>query len=288
MTYFRLLGAFEITSSRTCTPRAPKLRSVLALLLVQANRIVPKDTIIEELWGPDPPQRAMAIVQTYVYQLRKIFAEEKLDPPGTPLLETRPPGYLIHAEPGQVDAEVFERLVRQGRELNENGHPHQAAATLSRALGMWAGPAALADVPQGRLLQAHAVHLEDLRISALELRIQIDISLGRHRELVAELRSLTCAHPLHEWFHGQLIAVLSRSGRRGEALQAYQDLRILLSEELGVDPSPAVQRLQQRVLAPAGPGQRPVTDPARTRCGPPRGDAHRESQPAPYLTVPVE
>jgi DNA-binding SARP family transcriptional activator len=252
MTYFRLLGTFEVTSvfnstGRNCTPQAPKLRSVLALLLLQANRVVQIDTIIEELWGPNPPRSAITIVQTYVYQLRKIFAACKLDPPGRTLLATRPTGYLFQTEPGQVDAEVFERLVRRGRDLKEKNQPRQATATLSEALDMWTG-SALADVPQGRLLQAHAVHLEERRINALELRIQADISLGRHRDLIAELKSLTCTHPLNEWFHEQLIAVLNRCGRRGEALQAYQDVRVLLSEELGVDPSPALQRLQRQVL----------------------------------------
>jgi DNA-binding SARP family transcriptional activator len=188
-------------------------------------------------------------VQTYIYHLRKISKAEKLDLPGKPLLATRAPGYLLQTEPGHVDAEIFEQLVQEGRALKEKDKPRQAAATLSRALGMWSGTA-LADVPQGRLLQAHAVHLQELRISALELRIQADMALGKHRELIPELRALTYAHPLHEWFHGQLIAVLSRSGRRSEALQAYQSLRALLSEELGVDPSPALQRLQQHVLAP--------------------------------------
>jgi DNA-binding SARP family transcriptional activator len=211
--------------------------------------------MIEELWGPTPPQSAVTIVQTYIYHLRKIFAAEKLDPPGKPLLATKPPGYLLQAGPEQVDVEVFERLVRQGRDLKDKDHPHQAAAILSQALDMWTGPA-LADVPQGTLLQAHAVHLEERRINALELRIQLDVTLGKHRELIAELRSLTCAHPLNEWFHGQLIAVLTRSGRRGEALQAYEDLRALLSEELGVDPSPALQRLQLQVLSLGGPERR--------------------------------
>jgi DNA-binding SARP family transcriptional activator len=270
MAQFRLLGAFEVTSGRngahSVTPRAPKLRTVLALLLLQANQAVHVDTIIEELWGGNPPQSAITIVQTYIYHLRKLFAAEKIDAAGKPLLVTRLPGYLLHAEPEQVDAGVFERLVGRGRDMKEQDRLQQAAATLSQALGMWTGPA-LADVPQGRLLQAHAVHLEELRINALELRIQADIALGKHRELIAELRSLTCAHPFHEWFHGQLIAMLSRCGRRGEALQAYQSLRVLLSEELGVDPSPALQRLQQRVLMQGGgperylplrPGRKPV------------------------------
>lgn len=254
MVRYKLLGAFEVVGSRNCTPMAPKLRSVLALLLLQANRVVHLDTLIDELWGPDPPKSAVTTVQTYIYHLRKSFVAEQLDPPGRRLIATKQPGYLFHTEPEQVDAEVFERLVRQGRDSMEEGCPRPAAAFLGQALDMWTGPA-LADVPQGDLLHAHAVHLEERRINALELRIQVDISLGRQHQLIPELSSLVCAHPLNEWFHGQLIAALNHAGRRSEALLAYQTLRSLLSEELGVDPSAALQLLQRQVLAPGKPEQ---------------------------------
>ncbi len=249
---YKLLGAFEVVGSRDCTPMAPKLRSVLALLLLQANRVVNQATLIDELWGRDPPQSAATTVQTYIYHLRKTFAAEKLNPPHHRLLATKPPGYLFHTEPEQVDAEVFERLVRQGRDSMEDGHPREAAASLSRALRLWTGPA-LADVPQGNLLHAHAVYLQEQRINALELRIQVNISLGRQRQLIPELSALVCAHPFNEWFHGQLIAALNGAGRRSEALLAYQNLRGLLSQELGVDPSAALQRLQLQVLSVGKP-----------------------------------
>jgi SARP family transcriptional regulator, regulator of embCAB operon len=246
--YFRLLGPFEIVASRNCTPRAPKLRNVLAHLLLHANRIVHFDALIDELWESGPPPSAVTIVQTYIYQLRKEFAAAGLDPPGKRLLITKRPGYLFQAEPEQIDAEVFECLVRQGRALAEKNQPQQAASVLHRALNMWTGQA-LTGVPQGRVLGARAVHLEELRINALHLRIHLDMSLGKHLELIPELRSLTCAHPLNEWFHGQLIMALGRSGRRDEALQAYQSLRTLLREELGVDPLPELQRLQRQIIS---------------------------------------
>src|ERR1700733_2936086 len=247
--HYKLLGAFEVAGSRDCTPAAPKLRSVLALLLSQANRVVHLDTLIDELWGPDPPKSAVTIVQTYIYHLRKIFVAEQLDPVAQRLIATRQPGYLFHTKPEQVDADIFDRLVRHGRDSMEDGYPRPAAASLGQALAMWTGPA-LRAVPQGDLLHAHAVHLEERRINALELRIEVDISLGRQRQLIPELSSLVYTHPLNEWFHGQLIAALSNAGRRGEALLAYQTLRKLLSEELGVDPSTALQLLQRQVLAP--------------------------------------
>jgi DNA-binding SARP family transcriptional activator len=252
MVHYKLLGALEVVGSRNCTPVAPKLRSVLALLLLQANRVVHLDALIDELWGPDPPKSAVTTVQTYIYHLRKIFVAEELNPPGGQLIATKQPGYLFHTELEQVDTEVFERLLRQGRDLMEQGHPRPAAASLGQALDMWTGPA-LEDVPQGDLLRAHAVHLEERRINTLELRIQVDISLGRQHQLIPELSSLVCTYPLNEWFHGQLITALSQAGRRSDALLAYQTLRSLLSEELGVDPSTALQLLQRQVIAAVKP-----------------------------------
>jgi DNA-binding SARP family transcriptional activator len=224
------------------------MRSVLALLLLNANRVVQMESLIVELWGGDSPRSAVTTVQTYIYHLRRLFETERLNPPERPLLLTKQPGYLFQIDAGQLDAEVFERLVRQGRTHLERSQPEEAAALLEQALALWTGPA-LVDVPSGSVLQAHAIHLEERRINALELRIEADIRLGRCRELVAELRSLVRAHPLHEWFHGQLIQVLASSGRRSEALQAYQSLRSLLRDELGVDPSPAIQRLQHQLLS---------------------------------------
>lgn len=253
MATFQVLGALRVMNGdRDCTPTPPKMRSVLALLVLNANRVVRVNAMIEELWGEEPPRSAITTVQTYVYHLRRLFRAEQLDQPGRQLLATKQPGYLLRIEPAQVDAEVFECLVRKGRSHLEMDEPGQAATMLEEALAMWTGPA-LADVPVGSALEAHAISLEERRISALELRIEADIRLGRYRELVAELRLLVRAHPLNEWFHGQLIRVLALSGRRGEALQAYQNLRTVLREELGVDPSPALQRLQQQLLSAGMP-----------------------------------
>jgi SARP family transcriptional regulator, regulator of embCAB operon len=258
MPEFKVLGTLEVADvNRICTPGPPKIRAVLALLVLRANRIVSVDSLIEELWSSDPPRSAITTVQTYIYHLRKMFVAEHLDPPGCPLISTKPAGYLIRAAPDQVDAVVFEHLLADGRDASEENRPEQAAVLLRQALGLWTG-SALADVPRGNLLQAHAVHLEELRIGAIELRIRADVRLGRHHALVAELRTLVCAHPLNEWFHGELIAALSRCGRRGEALKAYQEVRAVLNSELGVDPCPELQRLQQQVLSVGVPAPVPV------------------------------
>ncbi|MEW2142278.1 AfsR/SARP family transcriptional regulator [Micromonospora vinacea] len=250
---YEILGSLEVIhEGRICTPTPPKVRTVLALLVMRANRVVLVDSIIRELWGDDPARSAVTTVQTYIYHLRKLFAKEGIETPERTVLESRARGYLLRVEPGQLDAEVFETMLDQGRSHIESDRPEEGAEVLRRALAMWTGPVG-ANVTFGPALEAHAIHLQEQWIRALELRIQADITLGRHRELIGELRYLVGTYPLNEWFHRQLIVALSRSGRRGEALQAYHHLRRVLSEELGLDPSPDLQRLQREVLAAGGP-----------------------------------
>jgi DNA-binding SARP family transcriptional activator len=165
---------------------------------------------------------------------------------------TKAPGYLLRIRRGQLDAGEFTDRVAEGRRLLDAGAVTEAQRELREALNLWTGPP-LSNVTLGSRLEAWAVHLEEQRLRALELRIETDIRLGRHRELVCDLRSLVVTHPLHEWFHAQLIWALSASGRRSEALQAYRTLRGILSEQLGLEPSPDVQRLHQDVLAARTP-----------------------------------
>ncbi|GAA4520966.1 hypothetical protein GCM10023191_098640 [Actinoallomurus oryzae] len=258
MVCFKLLGSLEIKHrGRTCTLTAPKQRQVMALLLLRVGRLVQIGSVIEELWGDDPPRSASTTVQTYVYQLRKTIDREGLAPGGQSLLSTQPFGYLLQIEPAQLDVCVFEQHVTEGRRLLDAGQPERASERLQQALDLWTGPP-LADVTQGRLLSTDAVRLQEQRMRALELRIQADVQLGRDRDLIGELRSLVARYPLHEWFHGQLIETLHRAGRRAEAMTAYRQLRALLNEELGLDPSPELQRLHLRMLAP---GSEPVSSP---------------------------
>jgi DNA-binding SARP family transcriptional activator len=147
--------------------------------------------------------------------------------------------------------------VIEGKTLLEEGRPEQASQRLREGLALWRGPA-LANITPGRLLEGHVAHLEELRIRAIELRIRADSALGRHRELIPELRSLVSAHPLNEWLHGRLIDALHRAGRRGEALMAYRSLRAALNEELGLEPSGELQRLQRQVLTAEQPVRVPV------------------------------
>ncbi|HKT06234.1 MAG TPA: AfsR/SARP family transcriptional regulator [Rugosimonospora sp.] len=262
---FTALGPLEVFHDHClCKPTAPKARQVLALLLLRANQVVPISALVEELWGEQPPQSAVTTVQTYVYQLRKMFERAGYQGPDQELLATRPPGYLLRLCQDQLDADVFGRLVQQGRMLVQSNRLTEAADRLRRALELWRG-SALANVTQGPLLRGYVADLEEQRMRAVELRIQANAALGRHRELIGELRILVSQYPLNEWLHAQLIVALNAAGRRGEALQAYHALREILTDELGLDPSPALRRLHHDVLktgtVPSIPTQRPGPDP---------------------------
>ncbi|MEU4789910.1 AfsR/SARP family transcriptional regulator [Micromonospora tulbaghiae] len=248
MLRFNILGGLEVRHDGVdCAPTAPKVRAVLALLLLRANQTVSQDSIFHWLWGDRPPRSAATTTQTYIYQLRNLFERVGATGPSGQLLVTRPAGYRMSMREDQLDATLFARLCREGDALLDQGRPVEAVQVLRRALSLWRGPV-LDDVSVGAWTSADVTHLAELRMRALELRIEADARLGRHRELVTELRALVAAHPLNEWLHAHLISSLSRCGRRAEALSAYQSLRQTLSEELGLEPTPELQDLQRQVL----------------------------------------
>lgn len=247
MLEYKVLGRFLVTlDGEDITPSAAKVRQVLALTLLRANHVVSLDVIFEELWGDTPPRSAVTTTQTYVYQIRKFLA--RVDGPAADLtIRTVAPGYLLDVAPEQLDSSEFERHVERARGLLDTGSTEEAAELLDRALGLWRG-LVLADVTRGPLLQRYVARLEEKRILALELRLRANMRLGRHRELIAELKSLVMTHPYHEWFHVQLMIALHRSGRRGEALAAFRSARQLLNEHLGVEPSAYLRRVHQGIL----------------------------------------
>jgi DNA-binding SARP family transcriptional activator len=224
-----------------------KTGQVIALLLARRHEIVSTQTLIEELWGESPPRSAMTTLQTYVYHARKLFSRESVTTAGRDLLITRSPGYLIQLEKHEVDAWVFEETLERGRVHLRSGRPEPAADLFREALQLWRGPA-FASIQPGSVLQAHATYLAELRIRATHLRLQAEQAMGQYEDIIPELRSLVISHPLNESFHAQLIDALHRSGRRAEALHAYQDLRRVLDRELGISPSPEVQLLQVALL----------------------------------------
>jgi DNA-binding SARP family transcriptional activator len=233
---FLILGPLEVRDGDRLVPLGgARQRAVLALLLTHANEVVSRDWLIDELWGERPPESAVNVLQTYVSHLRKALSAE--------LLVTRTPGYMLQVERDELDLYRFEDLATEA----DGAEPAVAATKLRAALELWRG-AALADFAYDPFAQATITRLEELRLTALERRIEADLALGRHGELVGELEALTREHPLRERFRRHLMLALYRSGRQAEALATYQDARRVLVDQLGIDPSPALQELERAIL----------------------------------------
>ncbi|UUU28350.1 AfsR/SARP family transcriptional regulator [Streptomyces sp. DSM 40750] len=245
-----VLGPFTATYRQSSfVPSATKPRQVLALLALQADRVVTVPTLMEEIWGEELPRSAATTLQTYILQLRrKLSATLECDADAKEVLVTRHGGYLLRAQPGRLDAQEFEKLAALGGGALEAGDDRTASKLLSQALGLWLGPA-LVDVKVGRVLELDVVRLEEKRMTVLEQRIDADLRLGRHGEVVPELSVLAARHPMHETFCAQLMTALYRAGGSWRALEVYQRLRSALVKELGLEPSERLRRLHQAVLS---------------------------------------
>jgi DNA-binding SARP family transcriptional activator len=248
VTEFRLLGPLEVEGDDgPIALGGQKQRAVLALLLLQAGRVVSQDSLVNALWGDTPPRTAVTSLQNFVSGLRKAL--------GADTLATRAPGYVLRADPGRID---LERFLRQREEAL--GQPAQRRAELlRRALELWRGEP-LADFRYETWAATEATRLEELRLATVEERIDAELELGRHADLAGELEALVAQHPLRERLCGQLMLALYRSGRQAEALEVYQATRRALVDELGIEPGPALQQLNGAILrqevsiAPAGVG----------------------------------
>ena len=237
---FRILGPLEVwNEGGEVSLGGPKLRALLAVLLLHANEVVAADRLIDELWGEDTPEGSRGALRVNVSRLRKALPEG--------VLTTRAPGYAVRVEPDELDLHRFERLVDEGRSLLARKLAFDAAARLRDALSLWRGPA-LADFAYESFAQAPIGRLEEIRLAAVELRVDADLALGRHYEVVGELETLVSDHPLRERLRGQLMTALYRSGRQPEALEAYREARRTLVDELGIEPSPALQELERAIL----------------------------------------
>jgi DNA-binding SARP family transcriptional activator len=237
---FGILGALEVRDGDQTIPiGGGKQRALLALLIMNANETVSVDRLVEELWGERAPATAAKVVQNHVSRLRRAFADG--------LLVTRGSGYAIELTPGQLDLDRFEELLEEGREALDSGDARRASESLRQALDLWRGPP-LADFAFEPFAQAEIARLEERRLVALEERIEADLALGRHADLVGELESLIATHPLRERLRGQLMLALYRSRRQAEALAAYQEARRALVDELGIEPSPELQQLERSIL----------------------------------------
>jgi DNA-binding SARP family transcriptional activator len=240
---FRVLGPVEPAELPGGKPRA-----LLARLVLEPGRVVPAETLVDALWR-EPPASAHKVVQVYVSQLRKAL--------GADAIETRAPGYLLRVEPGETDIGRFEQLAEAAREARE---PARRAELLREALELWRGPA-LAEFDDEPFAEAAARRLAELRLHALEERVDARLELGEHAQLVPELEALVAQEPLRERPRAQLMLALYRSGRQAEALERYRSGRQLLVEELGIEPGPALQELERAILrqdaALAEPGGQP-------------------------------
>jgi DNA-binding SARP family transcriptional activator len=235
----RLLGPIEV--ERDGEPAAlggQKPRTLFAVLALEPGRVVSVDRLVEALWPGEPPDTAAHAIQVYVSQLRKALG---------PVIATRAPGYVLELDPERVDTHRFTRLAQEGRAALEGGEPESAEVALREALALWRGPA-LADFLYEPFAQTQIARLEELRTVVVEERIEADLALGRHVELVSELEALVQAERLRERPRAQLMLALYRSGRQADALAAYRDARETLVEELGIDPGPELRELEAAIL----------------------------------------
>lgn len=237
---YRILGPVEAARDDGLVELgAPQLRALLARLLVSANRVVSTDALLDALWEGSGDAN-VANLRVYVSRLRKALG-------GVEVLATRAPGYVLHVGPDELDAARFERMLAEGRALLATGRATEAADVLRAALALWRG-AALADQRDRAFAVADAVRLDNARLDALEERVEADLACGRHGALVAELRGLVAEHPLRERLWRQRMLAEHRSGQSADALRTYQELRVLMAEELGLDPSADAANLERAIL----------------------------------------
>jgi len=233
---FRILGPFEVEGSGgTLSLGGQRQRALLALLILRRNEQVLTSRLIDDLWGEEPPATAQKTVQVYVSRLRGELGESRI--------ETHGRGYMLLLDDGELDLQVFEQLVTR----SEQQPPPSAAATLREALALYRGQP-LGDLGHEQWALSEVARLEELRLDAVERRVDADLACGRHRELVAELEALVREHPQRERIRGQLMLALYRSGRQADALDSYRQGRATLDEQLGLEPGPELRDLEQRIL----------------------------------------
>ncbi|HEX6699918.1 MAG TPA: AfsR/SARP family transcriptional regulator [Gaiellaceae bacterium] len=240
MDEFRLLGPLEaVVEGQRVRLDAEKPRALLALLLLNRNRVVATDRLVEELWGEAAPARATKTLQVYISQLRKAIGAERL--------VTRPPGYELRVDEGELDLDRFERLAAEAREQLAAGKPKEAARLFREALALWRGPA-LREFRTEPFADAASSRLDELWLIAQEDQLEAELAAGRHAAALPELEALVASHPLRERPRELLMVALYRSGRQADALELYRRTRELYVEELGIEPGPALQELERAVL----------------------------------------
>ncbi|MBV9450226.1 MAG: tetratricopeptide repeat protein [Streptosporangiaceae bacterium] len=265
----RILGPLELVADgQQIKIGGPREQVVLATLALGANRVVLVEQLIDAVWDADPPPTARSQVQSSISALRKV-----LERAGLPdAIETRPAGYLLRISAEDLDSEQFAKLVREARALADSDNAAEAASTMRTALDLWRGTA-LANLSSD-VVQRGATALEEARLAAIKERMQLDLDLGRHREITGELIALVSEYPLNEWLYGFLMIAHYRSGRQGEALKVYRQVRAVLQDELGVEPGQELRDLEQAVLK-----QDRILDPPAIAAAPTRADEKHEASP---------
>ena len=226
-----------------------KQRALLAMLVVEVNRVVPIARLIELLWTDAPPARVTSSIQTYVSDLRRLLETHRTPRSEPEVLVTQPPGYMLRLAPTDIDASAFESLVQEGARLLSDGRPDRAREALVEALELWRGPA-FGEFAGESFVRAEAGRLEELRLAAVEGRLEADMALGNHAAAIAELDAAVTTYPLRERLYGLHMVALYRAGRQAEALRTYQRAKRSLGE-LGLEPGPALRALEADVLAHA-------------------------------------
>ncbi len=255
---YLILGSLEVSNGdRTIRLAGDKQRALLAVLLLHANEVVPADRLMDDLWGERLPPAALKALQAHVSRLRKALGangdglvDEAGDrSPGVSggVLATQGHGYVLRVEPGELDLDRFRALIEEGREALAAGEPERAATILRAGLALWRGPP-LADFAYELFAQGVIAQLQEVHLGAVEDRVEADLALGRHHDLVGELTALVEANPLRERLRAQLMLALYRRGRQAEALAVYQEFRHALSEQLGLDPGTGLQQLEVAIL----------------------------------------
>jgi DNA-binding SARP family transcriptional activator len=245
----KALGPLEICHGQdSSTPSATKPRVVLALLLVNANRVVSTDALMDEVWDGDPPASGANTLQTYVYQLRKFLGGLQAPGGAGPRLVTAPGGYLLQVPDDMFDVAIFSKLADHGSRALDSGNPAEGASLLSGALGIWRGDA-LSGVALGSRLSSYVTYLHERRLRAIERYNEARLAQGHAPALVASLKDLAHRYPDHEAFQLQVMLALSRSGRRAEALGHFRAVRARLAEELGLDPSRQLELMHEAILS---------------------------------------
>jgi DNA-binding SARP family transcriptional activator len=259
---YRVLGSLEVEADGgSVVLGGQKERLLLALLLTRPNQVVSVEALLRGLWGEQPPPTAAKTLQSHVMRLRRALEPGRVRGAAGEVLVTREPGYLLRVAPGGLDAARYEELAADGRRALADGSVELAGSLLREALGLWRGQA-FEEFTGSDVVVAEAHRLAELRLVALEDRLEADLRLGRHRELVAELEGLVRDQPLRERLWAQLMLALYRSGRQADALAAYQRARKVLVEELGIDPGAELGRLHAAILA-QDPGLDLRSDPSR-------------------------